>query len=253
MGQKDRLDQIKQKIMDERTVTVSLLSKDFGVTEETIRRDLEKLEKRGLLTRTYGGAIFNSEFMNQHAIHFGQRLNTNLEMKKTIAEKAFSILTNGNIIGVDSSSTAMEFVRKIKGDANRTLITNSVSVLFECLQSDINVLSSGGYLNKSSLSLQGIGAQNSIMNYHLDVAVISCKAIQIGKGIFDTNENEIAVKQALVRQCKTVVLLVDHTKFDQISFIKFMDLEQVNYIITDKKPSIEWEKFCESQNIQLIY
>jgi len=253
MAQKDRLEQIKRHIMDERTVTVSQLSKDYGVTEETIRRDLEKLEKKGVLTRTYGGALLNTEFMNQHAIHFTQRLKTNLESKKFIAEKAFALLTNENIIGVDSSSTVMEFVKRIKGDSNRTLITNSVSTLFECLQADINVLCAGGYLNRNSLSLQGIGTQSAISNYHLDVAVISCKAIQIDKGIFDTNENEVAVKQTLVSQSKTVILLVDHTKFDQTSFVKFMDLEQVNYIVTDRKPSTEWGLLCEKQRIQLIY
>lgn len=253
MAQRGRIDLIQRMVVEERTVSVSELSKHFQVTEETIRRDLEKLENKGVLNRTYGGAVLNTEFINQNTIHFSQRSQINAEAKMMIAQKANALLAQETVIGADASSTVMELIRTLEGRSNLTIVTNSVGVLLECVQSNINVLSTGGFLNPKSMSLQGVAAQNTIKNYHLDIVFISCKALEKSAGIFDTNEYEAVLKSAMVKQTQKVVLLVDHTKFDKTSFVKIIGFDKIDCLITDEKPSEEWMETFQQHGIEVIY
>ncbi|MBP2642658.1 MAG: DeoR family transcriptional regulator [Firmicutes bacterium] len=249
---KERLDLIKQIIINDKKVSVSKLSEKFNVTEETIRRDLQKLESDGIVTRTHGGAVLNFE-KTAEGIHFYQRADTNTEEKKDIAIKAVGCIKNRMTIGVDSSSTAMEVLKLIKDRQDVTILTNSAEALRELCQSNLQILSTGGFLNKRSLSLQGPAAKNTIKSYNVDVALISCKGLEINKGIFDSDEAEAELKQLLIQQVKKVILLADHTKFDKNAFAKLMDFEKVDLLITDREPSKEWLEFLQDNEIQVVF
>lgn len=252
MAQKNRIELIERALLQDRSVSVSGLSGRFGVTEETIRRDLEKLEKRGIATRTYGGAVLNPDYLNQNSIHFNQRAQINLKEKRIIAEKAVQLMAKETTIGFDSSSTAMEIVRHMGDGAGKTLVTNSVEVLLETSQSSINVLSTGGFLNRKSMSLYGVAAQNTIQHYHMDIAFLGCKALSMTSGIFDSNEYETLIKNAMVAQSQKVVLVADHTKFDRISFVRLMGFEKLHALVTDEQPSQDWCTFLADHHIELI-
>ena len=105
-------------------VIVSELAKDFDVTEETIRRDLEKLDKEGLASKTYGGAV--SKHSSALDLPYNVRESVNVEQKQTIADKIFDIIQDGDRIMADSSSTALYIIKRIKEKKNLTIITNSV-------------------------------------------------------------------------------------------------------------------------------
>jgi DeoR/GlpR family transcriptional regulator of sugar metabolism len=136
---KSRLDLIKQMIINDKKVFVSKLSNKFDVTEETIRRDLQKLELDGIATRTHGGAVLNLE-KTAEGIHFYKRAGINAEEKQNIAIKAVGCIKNSLTIGVDSSSTAMEVMKLIKDRQDVTIMTNSVEALRELSQSSLKVL-----------------------------------------------------------------------------------------------------------------
>ena len=252
MSPKERLGLIKQIIINDKKVFVSKLSEKFDVTEETIRRDLQKLESDGIVTRTYGGAVLNFE-KTAEGVHFYQRADTNAEAKRDIAIKAAACIKNRLTIGVDSSSTAMEVLKLIKERQDVTVLTNSAEALRELSQSNLQILSTGGFLNKSSLSLQGPAAKNTIKNYNIDVALISCTGLEKNRGIFDSDEAEAEIKQLLIQQVSRVILLVDHTKFDKIAFAKMMDFEKVDLLITDREPNIEWLEFLQDNEIEVFF
>lgn len=247
-----RLDKIKQKVEFEKKVTVSDLSKTFGVTEETIRKDLEKLESDRFLTRTFGGAIYNNPLQNEN-INFYMRASINLEEKRRIASLFYNILGNRRTIVADSSTTVMETIKLLKNNNNLTIISSSTEIFRELSGSSVNIISIGGIFNEVTLSLQGNLAKENIRRYHMDIALISCKGLDMYNGIMDSNEGDADIKMEMVKHASEVVLLADHTKFNKKAFIQFLDLEKLNYLITDMKPEDKWIEFCSKCNIQLIY
>jgi DeoR/GlpR family transcriptional regulator of sugar metabolism len=250
---RERLEIIKQIVTKEKKVYVSRLSEKFEVTEETIRRDLEKLEIEGMVTRSYGGAILNREKTNED-VPFYKRSKTNLDSKQNIANKAINFIKDrSTTIIADSSSTVLEVLKIVKDRSDVTVITNSVEALEILNQADLNILSTGGVLNKMSLSLQGSIAKTSIQNYNVDIALISCKGVDINKGILDSNEAEAELKRVMIKQANKVILLIDHTKFDRKSFVKLFDYKDIDYLITDEEPTKEWVDFLHSYNVEIIY
>jgi len=249
---RERLEIIKEIVLKEKKVYVSKLSEKFNVTEETIRRDLEKLELQGIVTRSYGGAILNSEKTNED-IPFYKRSKTNIESKQYIAMKAVEFIKEGSTIVADCSSTVLETLKLIKDRKDVTIITNSVEVLQELNQSELNIISTGGSLKQRSLSLQGPITQNTISKYNVDIAFVSCKGMDKEKGILDSNETEAEIKRSMIKQSNKVILLIDHTKYDKTSFVKLFDYDNIDYIITDGEPKEEWMNLFHSYNIEVIY
>lgn len=252
MAGRERLMVIRQTVQTQKKVSVSELSNLCKVTEETIRRDLDKLEADGIVTRIHGGAIWN-EGAQKEGIHFYRRLSKHLREKQEIARKVFSLLKGKNTIIADSSTTVAEALKLLPQSPDITIVTNSTEVFREFQQSEFNIISTGGEFNKKSLSLQGQLAKTNISKYNVSLALISCKGLSIEKGVLDSNESEAEIKKAMLAQAEEVALLADHSKFGQSAFVTLIELKNVNYLITDMKPSDEWIDYCKEHEITLIY
>lgn len=248
----ERRNAILAKLSAEGKVIVSELSLEFDVTEETIRRDLEKLDKEGLAKKTYGGAVVNQSLNTDLPYHVRKR--SNVEQKEYIAEKIAGMINDGDYIMLDASSTAVYVTKYIKNLKNITLITNSVETLIELAdKTDWKVLSTGGALKKGSLSLVGASAERMIRSFHVDLAVCSCKGLDLGMGITDSNEKESEIKQAIFDSATRKVLAVDSSKFDKISFVRIGDISNVDVVVTDKEPSSRWIEHFNEKNVELLY
>lgn len=139
MAQKDRIEQICAIVRDKERVVVSELSRQFHVTEETIRRDLEKLEAQGLVTRTFGGAILNGRNASART-SYAQRTQMNVAEKKTIARIAAGLIPKHRcVIGADSSSTVFETICLLKGQSNLLLMTYAANILQELVDADMRI------------------------------------------------------------------------------------------------------------------
>lgn len=252
MAAKDRLIAIKEKLRADSKVVVSELSNQFQVTEETIRRDLDKLENEGFLTRTFGGAVLN-EAPQRDGIHFYQRAAIHLAEKKKMAESFSDILATKATIAADASSTVMESLKLLRDSGDITVLTTSTEVFRELAHTNINLISTGGVYNKSSLSLRGQIAKDNIQKYHVDILLISCKGVDLERGVTDSNEGEAIVKKVMVKQASEVALFADHHKLNRTAFTHLIDLKEIDYLITDQKPDDEWIRFCEENHIQLVY
>ncbi len=233
-------------------VIVSELARNFDVTEETIRRDLERLDKEGLVSKTYGGAV--SKQNSALDLPYNIRETVNVEQKQRIAERAEELIRDGERIMLDSSSTALYVVKKLKNKKNLTVITNSVKILLEIAdKSDWTVLSTGGMLKKGGLSLTGSSAEKMIGSYHVDTAICSCRGLDMELGVTDSNENDSLIKQAMFASAERRILVIDETKFDRKSFVKVCGAHQVDLLVTNAPPSDAWQSFCNDKNIELIY
>ncbi len=248
----ERRNKILEILKKDGRVVVSNLSVMFSVTEETIRRDLEKLEKEGFAKKTYGGAIVveNANVDLPYMI----RKESNVEGKEYIAEVISSMIDDGDHIMLDASSTAVYIAKHLKNKKNLTLITNSIEILLEL--SDVTgwkILSTGGTLREGSLSLVGYQAEKMISTYHVDKTIISCKGIDIEKGITDSNEMDAHIKNLMLDSTNRKILAVDSSKFDKISFTKIEELSNLDVVVTDSEPNDRWKKTFETLNIQVMY
>lgn len=248
----ERRNEILSRLMLDGRVIVSDLSELYNVTEETIRRDLDKLEKDGLAKKTYGGAVKNDSLNID--LPYTIRKQTNVEGKKYIAEIIGTLIEDGENILLDSSTTALYTMKSIYNRSNITIITNSVEMLMDApLKNDWKFISTGGNFSQTSLSLTGGRAEDVISSYNADKAVISCKGIDMSKGLTDTNDGNANVKKSFISSAKTVIVGVDGTKFDKVSFVRFSDFNDVDIVVTDKDPGDEWKNYFEKKNIKLYY
>ena len=253
MAQRERLDQIRATLREKERVAVSELSKQFHVTEETIRRDLEKLEAEGLITRTFGGAILNGRNTSARTSYL-QRTQMNVAEKKTIARIAAGLIPKHRcVIGADSSSTVFETVCLLKGQANLILMTYAANILQALVDADMKIMSTGGLFNKESHSFMGVITRNTIKSYNTDILLISCKGLSLEGGLFDSDENEADIKQLMAKKAAKIILLADHTKFDNVAFAKLMDLEAIDVLVTDRRPSEAWVDALAASGVQLLY
>ena len=190
----ERRSSILAKLSSEGKIIVSDLSSAFGVSEETIRRDIEKLSKEGLATKTYGGAISTMAVAND--LPYNVRKGVNIELKQNIAEKVANMINDGDRIMLDASSTAIYIVRRIKNKKNITIITNSVEILIELAdKTGWTILSTGGALKEGSFSMVGLSAERMVRGYHVDLCVCSAKGLDTKLGITDSNEKDSEMKQ----------------------------------------------------------
>ncbi len=248
----ERRNAILAKLNTNGKVIVADLSREFDVTEETIRRDLEKLDNEGLAKKTYGGAVASQNLNTD--LPFNVRKSTNVELKQNIAEKIAEMINDGDYIMLDASSTAIFVTKCIKSRKNITLITNSVEIMLELAdKDDWNILSTGGALKKGALSLVGTSAERMIRGFHVDLAVCSCKGIDINMGITDSNEKDSEIKQAIFAAADHKILAVDSTKFDKISFVRVTDISDVDTVVTDTQPSERWCEYLKKKGVNLVY
>lgn len=248
----ERRNAILSKLSMEGKVVVSDLSREFDVTEETIRRDLEKLDNDGLAKKTYGGAVKVENFNTDLPFHI--RKQSNVEKKQKIATIIADMIKDGDYIMVDASTTAINVVKAIANRKKITLITNSIEVLLElCNKQDWTVISTGGTLKEGGLSLVGYQAEKMVEGFHVDMAVCSCKGIDAENGVTDSNERDCQMKKAFFASATKKVLAVDSTKFDKVSFVKVCSLAEVDAVVTDEYPGDKWKEVFEKTNTTLVF
>ena len=233
-------------------VIVAELARDFDVTEETIRRDLEKLDREGLASKTYGGAV--SKHTATLDLPYKIRIGVNVEEKQRIADTVASMISDGERIMIDSSSTAIYIIKKLKEKKNLTVITNSVVILLELADKpDWTVLSTGGNLREGALSLTGSSAEKMIRSYHVDTAICSCKGVDQEIGVTDSNEKDCLIKQAMFASAERRILAADTQKLGKKSFMRVCDVDQIDALVTDMRPQDEWVEFCNRNGVTNLY
>lgn len=248
----ERRSSILAKLSTEGKIIVSDLSSAFGVTEETIRRDIDKLAKEGLATKTYGGAIAATTSTSD--LPYNVRKGVNVELKQNIAEKIANMINDGDRIMLDASSTAIYIIRRIRNKKNITVITNSVEILIELAdKTGWTILSTGGALKEGSFSMVGLSAERMVRGYHVDFCICSAKGIDKRLGITDSNEKDSEMKQAMFASADKRILALDSTKFDKKSFVKVCNINEIDMIVTDKDPGQDWAAAIGNSGVDLIY
>lgn len=248
----ERRNLILERVHENKTVIVNELSREFEVSEETIRRDLDKLEEDGHVIKTYGGAVINEK--SSIDLPFNVRWKANPEGKHQIAELISNEIEDGDHIMLDASTTAVFIAKSIKQKRHLTVITNSIEILLEL--ADVpgwDIIAPGGLLKSNSMSLIGKKALDGISSYHVDKAFFSCKGIDLQNGITDGNDETGGIKQNMISVADKVYLAVDSSKFGKTAFSKICGLSDVDFVVTDTEPDEEWTEAFRREKTKCIY
>lgn len=242
---------ITERIKATGQVVVSILSAEFQVSEETIRRDLEWLEERGIATRIYGGAVLSGN--DRTAPPYAIRKNTSIEPKIAIAQQLAALVNDGDTLMVDESSTAAYAIRALAQKRDITVITNSLELLRELnARESWHVISTGGNLKNDVLAQVGPHALRTVNSYHAQYAILSCRGINDKLGMADSDDDVVQIKQAMIHASEHTILLADHRKFDRPGFVALGNLSLIDTLITDRPPSAQWQAQLTENGTRLI-
>ena len=248
----ERRNEILMKLQAERRVVVSELSQLYDVSEETIRRDLEKLVNEGVAIKSYGGAVINENATLE--VPFNIRKNYNVIGKQKIAEQIAAMVKDGESLMLDASSTAVYIAKALKEKKNLTVITNSIEIIVELMDMpEWKVLSTGGLSREGSFALVGPQTDKMLKSYHVDKAVISCKGFDLESGITDSDELHANNKITMLGAAGKKILAVDKSKFDKTAFTAIGALDDITTVVTDEEPDRRWLQAFEEAGIECVY
>ncbi len=232
-------------------LSVVHLSSKYGVSEVTIRNDLSKLEKKGLLIRTRGGAI--KKVPITYDLSLNQRINKNKKEKQLIGKQAATYIKDGDTVVLDSGSTTLEVAKNLHKFKDIHLITNSLPIANQVADNKgIEVIVPGGILRPEMRSLIGPMAERSLLNYHCDVAFLAVDGIDSEEGIYTPVIHEATLCRVMMQISKKVVVVCDSSKFLRKSFVKIAPISDVDVIITDAAiPETEKNRIKQLQ-IELV-
>lgn len=226
-----RRSEIVKIVRSKRHMSCAELSKTFGVTEETIRKDLQELSEKGEILRTFGGAAVWEYGMERS---LDQRSIQHQEEKQKIALKAVSMLKAGDLISMDAGSTVTMMAKAIPDDLSITVLTNSMEICNILSEKQaVTVICTGGKLHKKSMSYQGMLTESAIQSFNAGKAFISCAAFDLKLGVMDSNEEAARTKQNMIRNARDVYILMDSSKIGCIAYITTCPVSSITGIVTD--------------------
>lgn len=212
-------------------VSVAELSASFGVSEVTIRADLQALAERKLVVRTHGGAMM-TDGTNELALVL--RRQHQVKEKSRIGAAGAAMVYDGDAIFLDSSSTSLAIARHLKQHQHVTVVTNSLEVAHELFDArHIDLIMVGGILQRATASFVGAYGLEQLQRLNLEKGFFGAHGISLGAGLTDVSPDEAAVKRPLVERCRQVVAVIDATKWGRVGVVSFAQLGQIDRVITD--------------------
>lgn len=230
----DRRTRTLQLLQERGTVLVAELRDLFGVSDVTVRSDLAYLAKRGLASRTHGGATVSDR--HQRELSFSARERTNAELKQRIGVAAAELIANDHSIVLDASTTALQVARAIKQRqwTELTVVTNGIYTALELLGvPGVTAILTGGVVRETAVSLTGPLGEELLHKVHATIGFFGSAGLTPQRGLMEANLHEAQLKSAMAAASERVVAVVDHTKLGQVALATFAAVERIGLVITD--------------------
>jgi len=232
MAQGFRLPEILEIARTEGRVTVDGLATRFGVTAQTIRRDLAELDDSGQLERVHGGAILRSGTVN---IGYQERAALNAEEKRAIARACAAEIPEGASVFLAIGTTTEAVARELRRHAGLMVVTNNMNVANILAENpQCQVIVTGGTLRRSDGGLMGPLTEAAIRQFKVDIAVIGCSALDAEGDMLDYDIQEVGVSHRLIAQARRVWLVADHSKLSRTAPARIESLSVLDTFFTDR-------------------
>ncbi len=246
----ERRNQIVELINQQKTVSNYELMEKFGISIETVRRDLDDLEKQGVLRKVYGGAAVNIALGSEP--EYASRSQTNSEEKNAIAQAAAKLITPGDTVFLGVGTTVQAMVQYMKNIGPLTVFTNALRTAVELSEiPDCTVILPGGQVRGKELTLSGFPAEENLLHFNVDKAFIGIGGIT-EEGITDFHIGEARLHRNLVINARQAVALADSTKIGVRAMNNVCTLKEINLVITDFNASKQSVKSLEKAGTKVI-
>lgn len=231
--QEERVQGILNVLAKEKRVLINDLCRTFNTSAVTVRKDLDFMEKQGLLKRTHGGAIQHRPLF--HGLPLGEKEKLHLEEKERIANEAVKMIHEGDVVILDSGSTTTQLARKMKDLRGIKVITNAVNIAMELANSELEVILTGGALQKHSSTLIGSLADDSLMKISADKLFHGVDGVDYEIGLTTPDITEANTSRVMMQRAGENILLVDSSKFGRRSLGIICQMKDVDKIITTRR------------------
>ena len=245
-----RRESIYQIIQDQKMVKVSDLSEETGVTKMTVRRDLEFLEKKGLIERIHGGAILSNRGLLEPL--FSQKSMLHRQEKDAIAKKAASLVQDYETIFINSGSTSLRLFHEITAKHVK-IVTNNAYFPMEDIPDNLEVLSTGGNFSNESFTYYGDLANYAVSQVWATKAFIGVDGIDVLHGLTSPVQAEGQINRSMIEHTKNqVIIIADSSKIGRVSNFFLSSISVVNMLITDKGISEKDLNEFTKQGIEVV-
>ncbi|MDN2568155.1 DeoR/GlpR family DNA-binding transcription regulator [Aquibium sp. A9E412] len=245
-----RHSEIVQVARDEGRVTVDALARRFGVSAQTIRKDLNALCARRVLTRSHGGALFPAGSEN---VGYAERRRIASEEKRAIGRAAAALIPAKASLFLTIGTTTEAVAEALGEHEGLLVVTNNINVANRLrLAPAIETIVAGGVVRRSDGGIVGEAAVDFIRQFKVDFAVIGASAIDEDGALFDYDFREVKVAQAIIASARHVVLVADSTKFERTAPVRVGHLRQVQTFVTDRCPVDAVRRLCRESDVALV-
>ena len=227
----EREKQILEILLKEKKASVQQLAKALFISEPSVRRDLQSLEKQNLINRVHGGAVIDESALSKNKIPFLIREYEQSSAKLTIAQKAVNLISDNDVIFLDASTSCYYLIPFLTSKTNITVITNGVKALMKLADYGINAISTGGALLNKCMALVGEDAYKTIETYNANVAFFSCRGISNDGYITDISAEENNVRKKMIQRAKKSYLLCTSEKIGKSYFHNLCHKDDVTDVI----------------------
>ena len=237
-------------------VSIARIAADLGVSEMTVRRDLDELDRRGLVTRTHGGAVAVSR--ERHPVvdliepSFETRCEKNRDAKAAIGRCAADLVGPGETIGLDVGSSTHYLAQALAaGHGGLKVFTNNLRAALTFDDSSNRIYLPGGFVHRREMSVNGSITVEQLGNYWFDRVFIGVSGIT-EEGCFDYSLEDTEVKQLYLKRTDEVVVLCDSSKFERMSVVRICGFDAVDILITDTAPPPALANALEEADVRLL-
>ena len=248
---KERQDRILTTIQRNGSIRMADIMKQFNVSHETARRDLDALQDQNLIKRVYGGAVIPDEKKPSSpapVIHTGTP-RPSVEERVAIGKAAAAMIKDGDTVFLSVGLTVQEIAKELRHRKNITVLTNSVLVLNELLNSDVQLYVLGGFVNNSEESIEGNLALDTLSNFFVNIAFIG---VSKELGISDYSLDVAKLNRSIIEHSEKTVLTVHAKKFDRNCLSITCPLTKVQTVISDTGLPLAYQEYIQENGIELI-
>jgi DeoR/GlpR family transcriptional regulator of sugar metabolism len=232
MIKSQRQNEILKLLEKNDTMLISVLAEILNCSMMTIRRDLEEMETNSLVKKVHGGVeLYKNDDIQPS---FGQRVIQNPQEKRDIAKEAVKHIQRGSTVFFDAGTTPLYVAKALPAAFAFTAITNSIMTAAElCNKPNVTVIMIGGELHHSSYSAVNNIAIEEAGRFKTDLAIISTRCVSLPEGLYETTLPLIEIKKTLVKNANKVLLVADHSKFNETAMCLSVPLKEIDVVITD--------------------
>jgi DeoR family transcriptional regulator, aga operon transcriptional repressor len=245
--------QISELVRQHGSVQVTALARRFGVSMQTVRKDLRYLAERGVMARAYGGAIdSNAVGGSQAEPPYEAKRTVHLEEKRRIGQRAAALVKAGDTIAIDSGTTAIQLAEALP-NIDVTVVTNDFGVLTALTpKSNINIVMLGGELRRKNMAFYGGLTVEALGALHVDMLFLGVDGFDLERGITTHYEPEALLNRKMVEAARLVIAITDSSKFGKICLHRIISVGELNTLITDSSAPEEIRQASQQLGFGLL-